>query len=46
MLCLNISNIAIIYVKGVDYCCIVHDISISEVLNLLKNSMLDDRGYI
>ena len=48
ILCLNISNIAIITVKGVAYRCIIHDISKSETNNSLKNSILDvdDRGYI
>ena len=45
MLCLDISDIAIIAVKAVDYCSIIHD-SRSEAINLLKNSGLDDRGYI
>ena len=40
-LCLNISNIAIITVKGVDYCCKIHDISKSEAIHLLGNSVLD-----
>ena len=44
--CLNISDIAIITVKNVDYCCIIRDINKSEAINLLKNSMLEDRGYI
>ena len=46
MLCLNISDIALITVKGVDYCCIIHDISKSEAIHLLENSTLDDGGYI
>ena len=46
MLCVNISNIAVIDVKRSDYCCIIHDISKYEAINLLENSMLDDRGYI
>ena len=46
MLCLNISNIAIITVKGVDYCCVIHDISKSEAFPLLENSVLDDRRFI
>ena len=45
MLCLNISDIAIITVKIVDYRCIVCNISKSEVINLLKNSVLEDCGY-
>ena len=46
ILCLNISNTAIITVKDVDYCCIIHSISKSEAINLLKDSVLDDIGYI
>ena len=46
MLSANISNIAIITVKNVDYLCIIHNISQSEAINLLKNSVLEDRGYI
>ena len=44
--CLNISDIAIITVKGVDYYCIIHEISKSKASHLLENSMLEDRGYI
>ena len=32
-------------IKG-DYRCIVHDISKSEAINLLENSVLEDRGFI
>ena len=45
LLCLNISDIAIITVKKVDYCCIIHNISKSEAINLLENSVLKDCGY-
>ena len=45
MLSANISNIAIITVKNVDYCSIIHNISKSEATNLLKNSVLEDPGY-
>ena len=38
------SDIAVITVKNVDYRCIIHNISKSEVLNLLKNYVLEDRG--
>ena len=37
MLCFNISNIAIIAVKGVDYRCIILDISKSEVGTKIYN---------
>ena len=43
---LNISDIAIITVKGIHYRCIIHDINKSEVINLLENYVLDDCGYI
>ena len=46
MLCFNISDTAIITIKRVDYCCIIHDIGKSEAIHLLENSVLDDRGYI
>ena len=41
MLCLNISDIAIITVKSVNYCCIMHDISKSEAIHLLENFVLE-----
>ena len=46
MLSVNISDIAIITYKNVDYGCIIHNISKSEAINLLKNSILKDRGYL
>ena len=46
MLWLNISDITIITVKNVDYRCIVHNISKSKVIDLLKNFGLENRGYI
>ena len=46
MLYLNISDIAIITVKDVDYCCIIHEISKSEAIDLFKSFVLEDRGNI
>ena len=46
ILCPNLSDIAVISVKNVDYHCIIHNISKSEAINLLENSVLEDRGYI
>ena len=46
MLSFNISDIAIIIIKNVDYRCIIHKINKSEAINLLENSVLEDRGYI
>ena len=45
-LCLNISDIAIITAKNVGYRCIIHSISKFEAINLLKKSVLKNRGYI
>ena len=46
ILCLNISNVAIVTVKNVDYRCIIHNISKSEAINSLQNSVLGNWGYI
>ena len=46
MLSVNFSNIVIITVKNGDYSCIIYNISKSEALNLLKNSVLEIRRYI
>ena len=46
MLSVNMSDIAIITIKNVDYRCIIQNISKFESIDLLKNSVLEDRGYI
>ena len=46
MFCLNISDIANIAAKGVDYHCIIHDIRKSKAIHLLENYVLDYWGYI
>ena len=46
MLSGNISDIAIITVENVDYCCIIHNIGKPEAINLWKTSVLENRGYI
>ena len=46
MLCLIIIRDIAIIVKGLDFRCIIHGITKSEAIHLLKNSMLDDRVYI
>ena len=43
---INISNVTIITVRNVNYCCIIDSITKSEAINLLKNSVLEDPGYI
>ena len=46
ILCLNISDIAIITFKNVDYRGIIYDIKKPEAINLLENFVLEDCGYI
>ena len=43
---LNFGDVSIISTQNVDYCSIIHDISKSDAIHLLENSLLDDRGYI
>ena len=44
MVCLNLSDITIITVKNIDYRYIIHDISKSEVINLLEIAVLENVG--
>ena len=37
MMSMNLSNIAILNIKGADYCCIISGISKSEAINLMEN---------
>ena len=46
MLSLNVSDITLIAVKGVDYHCTIHGISKSEGIRLWENSVLDDYMYM
>ena len=46
MLCLDISNIVIVTIKGVDYRFINHDIRKSKATHLLEISVLEDCEYI
>ena len=46
MLSVNVSDIAIITVENADYRCIIHHISKHEAIQLLENSLLEDRGYL
>ena len=43
---LLIKNIAILNVKVVDYRCILWGISTNEAVNILKNSVLEDKGVL
>ena len=46
ILSLDVSDIAVITVKNFDCCCIVHDISRSESINVSKKIFLEKRGHI
>ena len=46
ILSVNINEIAILTATDVDYCCIIHNIRQYEAINLLKNSLLENHGYI
>ena len=45
ILSVNINDTAIVTIKKVDYCCNIHNISKSEAINLLENSILENCGY-
>ena len=34
---MNLSDIAILNIKGVDYCCIISGVSKGEAINLMQN---------
>ena len=40
MMSMNLNDIAILNVQGIDYCCIINRISKSETIGLLINSRL------
>ena len=46
MMSMNLSNIAIINIQGVDYCCIIDGISKSEAINLMQNIDLTEKSVI
>ena len=46
VIAIAISDIAITTVKNVDYCCTLYLVSKIEAMNLLDNSVLEDRHYI
>ena len=42
----NLSDIAILNIKGSDYCCIISLISKNEAINLLQNADLTEKNVI
>ena len=45
MMSMNLSEIAILKIKNVDYCCCITGISKSEGINLMQNINLTDKKY-
>ena len=44
MMSMNLSNIAILNIKGSDYCCIISSIRKNEVINLTENADLTEKS--
>ena len=44
MMSMNLSDIAILNIKGSDYCCIISLISKNEVINLMQNADLTEKS--
>ena len=42
----ELKNIAILNIKGVDYRCILWTISKNEAVNILNNSVLENKGFL
>ena len=44
MMSMNLSDIGILRIQGVDYCCIINGISQSEAIALLNNTDLNEKS--
>ena len=44
MVSMNLSDIAILIIKGSDYCCVISGISKSEAINLMQNTDLTKKA--
>ena len=44
MMSINLSNIAVLNIKGSDYCCIISLISKNEAINLMQNAYLTEKN--
>ena len=42
---MKLSNIAVLSIKGADYCCIITGISKSEAINLMQNIFLSKKKW-
>ena len=43
MMAINLGDIAILNISGIDYCCNINEISKSEAINLLQNADLTEK---
>ena len=46
MMAYGLKNIAILNVKGVDYRCVLWNMTRNDAINRLNNSELDDKGTL
>ena len=47
MISINLSNIAILDIKGSDYCCIISLISKNEAINVMQNAdLIEKKGSV
>ena len=46
MMAYELKNIAILNAKGVDYRCILWGLSQNDAINILHNSVLEDKGAL
>ena len=46
MMAYEFKNIAILNVKGVDYRCVLCNMTKNDAINLLNNSWLDNKGVL
>ena len=42
---MNLNDIAILSIKGSDYCCIISLISKNQVINLMQNADLTEKNW-
>ena len=45
MISMKLSNIAVLSIKGADYCCIITGISKSEAIILMQNIFLSEKKW-
>ena len=46
MMAFELENIAILNIKGIDYRCVIRNMTRNDAINRLNNSELDDKGSL